>query len=79
MPNFTEQEMKVILAKARLLECVNYSTVGNNSMWFLDKKHQLRMVARPGYPMWLADKNNLIKTGHTKLHTVANLRKRYES
>ena len=48
-------------------------------MWFLDAERSLLMVARPHFPMWIADKNNLITYPNIETVPLTKLRKRYES
>ena len=77
MPNFTEAELKVVLAKARVLGCTHYTKSGSGGIYLLDQDQMLTAFAKPGHKLWVAKfRNHKIDDG--QLGELKNLRKRYE-
>jgi len=74
MSRFTEEEMKVILAKARVLGCTKYWT-SDKGMYLLDDNNLLAAYARPGMKLWVSPHRN--HKIDNDVRELKNLRKRY--
>jgi hypothetical protein len=80
MANWTESQIKKMLAQARLLGCTKYTRSGgkNGGIYLLDHKNELKAFAIPGRKLWTWKDEHAGHKISVGLKNLADLRKRYE-